>query len=405
MPQVRSGFRFDPPSRPVEAGVAWVLVQALAVSSRPLGPPASADSLIDTAERLALLPRLATQFNPAAWPSAPGVAERLRRERAAAVAHEMRLDATLAGVAAAAAALGLAPALLKGPALVLGGYSAPGGRPSGDLDLLVAVSGLDALHQELRRRGFREIPTGAEHHTPSLHWPGGVTVELHRHLPGVRLAGRGFAGWTDLKAAGLLGPAALRDGLLLPARDLLVAHALVHGLAQHGLHGGFPGWRLIGDLIDLGVHPRELAEPAARWPRWIEREVSRREIAAAVEVARLVAAGENPLATPNRDDAGRLAHHFVAAALDPDYGEALKLRWLQSPLSERAPLAARLRLLAHTLAPRRHGGQRGQESFARRLGRWLLRPALLAGKAWRAVRARQRLRTADQARRGRPHRS
>jgi len=319
-------------------------------------------------------------------------ADSARAERLRAAARELRLAETLAAVDAAAARLGLQPALLKGRALVVAGHAAPGARPSGDLDLLVAADGLRALRDELRRNGFASVAeSGYDHQLAPLSDPHGEVVDLHRHLPGVRLGAHGFATWHDLERAGLLETPADRRfaALAVPSRELLIAHALVHVLAQHGLSARYPGWLLIGDLLDLGTAPRDDAASPRRWQPWIERELSREEIDAALGLAASVAGAEPAL--EGDGDAARLGRHFVACALDADYAEALKSRWLESPVTEHSRFGARARLLLRALVPPAPGSPDPPAGALGRAWRWLARPFELAAKAARSRSAARRV--------------
>jgi hypothetical protein len=383
-------FRFRPPAVEPPAALAWVLLRAFGPggsAAAPADPVAAAE----LAERLGLLPRIAARLDLAEAAAELGAAatERLRRERALAAARDLRFDETLHPVAEAAAGLGFAPIVLKGRALAAGGYSGPLTRPSQDLDLLVPRESLAPLRSALIARGFLEAPgSGYEHHPPALRHPLGETVELHRHLPGVRLDGADSAGWRELVAAGLA--AAPRSSatepapcLLVPAREVLIAHALVHALAQHGLSTGYAGWLLVGDLIDLAAGSGETPRP--RWLDWIRRDLSFDEASAALELAACLGRGENPFAGAAPEPVLLLARHLLAGALDADYAWALKARWLEAPVSDRTPLGARLRLLGRAFVPPRRITPAGEpESRVRRAARWLGRPFELAKRALRA---------------------
>jgi hypothetical protein len=383
-------FRFRPPAVAPSPGLAWVLAGAFAPPARPAARPGSARAL-ELAAELGLLPRIAARADLRAVAAELGTAaaERLRRERALAAAAELRADEALAAAARVAAAIACPLAVLKGHALRIAGHAAPGARPSQDLDLLAPPGRLAELHRELLAAGFADAGgAGYEHQLPPLRHAGGEIVELHRHLPGVRLAGRESADWRALERAGLLVAAPATAHLALPVPEVLAAHALVHVLAQHGFTGRYPAWRLIGDLIDLGAEERA----DGRWRAWIARDVAATEIDAALRLARAVAAGVDPLSGSGAEEPAALARHFVAAALDPDYAESLKGRAWESPLSERGPLAARLRLVARAFVPpARRTAAGGPERGARRAASWLARPFALARSARAAWRAARRL--------------
>jgi hypothetical protein len=220
----------------------------------------------------------------------------------------------------------------------------------------------------------------------------------------VRLDGRRSAKWESLESAGLLKPLPAGSafaGLRLPARAVLVAHALVHALAQHGLSTSYSGWLLIGDLVDLEA--REIA--GGPWRQWIARDLSAEEIDAALELARIVAASGDPFREDESSRARTLAAHFVACALDPDYGQALKARWLEAPVSDYSRLGARLRLILRTLSPPARDSTAIESAGAlSRTASWIARPFALAGKAVRAAGARRRVETARQRRENRDDR-
>ncbi|HEX9800753.1 MAG TPA: nucleotidyltransferase family protein [Thermoanaerobaculia bacterium] len=390
-------FRFRPPPVALPPELAWVLARAFAPPAASVPPPAP-EAALALADRLGLLPRLAARADLGALAAELGATagERLRRERAAAAARELRFDETLATVAAAAAELGAAVAPLKGRALVLAGDATAGTRPSADLDLLVSAAALADLHGALRRRGFAAAAGGGyAHHLAPLRHPLGDAVELHRHLPGVRLHGSGFATWEELAAAQLLVAPAddrLAGAVLLPARPVRIAHSLVHGLAQHGLTARFAGWLLVGDLIDLAAAPAADGAEAPRWRAWIDDEVGAEEVDAALALARAAARGEIDFAASGDPLPARLARHFTACALDADYAAALKARWLEAPLDERPRAVARLATLLRAFVPPRRAAPAGAaETSFRRAGRWLVRPFELVRRAAASALAARRL--------------
>lgn len=376
-------FRFRPPAIPATPELRWALLRAFGPVEME-ARDADAAGALEIAGLLGLLPRIALRcdLNRVGEELGGAASERLRRERARGAAQEMLHDETLAAVREVAAQAGIQPALLKGRALVHAGYTAPGARASADLDLLLPTEQASELRRRLAAAGFRDAGGRAyDHQLPPLLHPGGVPVEIHLHVPGVRCAGRSFARWQDLMEAGALEPASAAGpaaGLLLPTRPLLVAHTLVHALAQHGLAARGPGWVSIGDLIDL-----DATEPAAQPPAaWIGRDLSSTEVDAALDLAHAVAAGDDPFDRADSHVAS-LAAHFVACATDAAYGDALKLRWLEAPLSDRGRPAARLRLFLSTFVPNRTGtGQPGLRS-------WLARPLELARKFVRARRSQR----------------
>ncbi len=366
-----SGFRFAPPEVAVTPALRWVLARAYAAGDAVL-LETEGGAAADLAQRLGVAARIAavqTQDRIAGELGPAGAAE-LKRQRALAIAQQMLLGTALAEVDAAAADLRIPYAVLKGPALVLGGFAPDGGRPSSDLDLLVPESRLDLLQKELLRRGFVVSGEAYEHQAAGLRHRDGGLVELHRVIPGVRLEPRRSATYESLLAAGLIGPPAGSIGfrpkgdLRLPRRELLTAHALVHAIAQHGLAPAvFPGFLFFGDLVDLAFRGGSGRATLASIAPWIEAEVSFDEAAAVLDLATALAAGDAGLLEASggkRSPARLVLDHFYAGVVDPDYALSLKKRLLERPLSDKPQAVAKAELLAKTLAPRQ-----GESLFAR----------------------------------------
>jgi hypothetical protein len=379
--------RFDPPATQESPELLWTLLRAYGPRERPV-PEASA---------LALAPRIAMRQPSELLARELGepALDRLRRERGQAVAQALLLDRAAAEADAAAADLRIPYAPLKGFALRLAGYVAEGTRFSSDLDLLVAEEALDRFQRELERRGFAPCGSAYEHQAPPLRHPQGGIVELHRTIPGLRMAGgRSSAGFATLASAGGFDAAAraglatsagrLRGDLRLPRREILTAHALLHGIAQHGFSPGrFPGMLLFADLLDLGFRGGTGGSTLATISPWIALEVDREEAEAALEAVDALAAGRLPPSRPERSPGRALFDHFVVGALDAGYAESLKLRLLERPLTDRTAGTARAALLWRTLVPPREPGQAW--------GSWLLalarRPWGLARRGAAAARA------------------
>ena len=311
-------------------------------------------------------------------------------------ARQLAHQALAQEVAATAAALGIGPVvLLKGAALDAAGVLPPGGRGASDLDLLVPRARAAELVQALEARGLhRGREPAQEHQLPTL-YRGRLALELHHHLPGVTPPGGSrFATVEDLLAADALEPSgALFPGCHHPRRPWLVAHALAHGIAQHGwTPEGYPALRLLADLADLGLAAAGGEALAAQAQHWLGDNVSPAELVAAHQLTCRLVAG-NPASAPE-DDAGRLLRHFLAGALDLAYRQALKLNFLAPPLSDRGPLRAGWAALRRTVwlsdaqidhiygAPRHAWGY-----TARRLAR----PFDLTGRLARALWQRWRL--------------
>lgn len=395
-------MRFRPPRVEVSPALLWALARAFGPPAKPLAtiaasgafalqaPVAGAHSL---AARLGLSPRIAARLSPDQLTFEVGAdqAELLRRDRLATAGSNLRHASVAEELARVAADLGLPLVFLKFFALELSGVLAGGSRPAADLDVLVAPERAEELHRALVERGFAAAATPAmEHQLPALLAPQGGAVEIHRIVLGVRLgAGEGSATAPGLAAAGLLEPARGPAGpCFVPAREVLAAHALVHGLVQHGFAPhAYPALRLVGDWLDLSVAEEAAAaeEERAAGAGWLARiarlvagEVSEAEVSSLAGLCRRLGAGDlwvlaEPIA--ERGEAA-LLHHFLAGALDARYARSLRFAMLARPLSDRSRPAAFARSLWKALFPTRteleaiYGPARGARArWARRLGR------------------------------------
>jgi len=252
-------------------------------------------------------------------------------------------------LAARARPLGVPLVFLKGVALHLTGVAPPGQRPLGDVDVLAPSGRVGELQAALVASGMAAMDVvPGEHQLQSLLHQTGMTVEVHRCVRGVRLGGSGSATAEELLAAGLCAPApGLSDGSFVPGRELLAAHLLVHGLAQHGLDpGSYPMGRMIADAQDMGLVGERFDEVLAGPFAWIARDVSVDEAAAVSAVVERLAAGEDPGAVAGGEDpAGRLLRHVVAGVLDPRYRASIHL----AGLADLVPAGGRGSRLAHLL--------------------------------------------------------
>lgn len=295
-------------------------------------------------------------------------------ERLAGVARE---------VAESAASLGVPVVLLKGAALEATKRVAPGSRWSADVDVLVPEGSIEALAAALAARGFLAtdgVPE-CEHQLLPLERAPGERIELHRFLPGVSRPGlRRFAGFEDLEAAGaLIALEGWPPGTRAPSAGVLAAHALVHGIAQHGLAPrSYPLSRMLADLVDLGAVGSEGNALMAEARGWTARHVTAAEAAVVRTTIDALAAGR-VLNSP-------LLDHVVAGLLDDRYVESLKLRALGSAPSRRPQLVARARAAWQALFPGRArlAGLSPGKSVA--LGA-VLRPFVVAARAARALAA------------------
>jgi len=335
---LRRGARFE-----IDEDLRWVLARGLC-GDTGVAPPASPERAALLARRLSLAPRIVGR---SPWVS-------LRDDLGQAAARELAVDRALAEardeqilalVRRVAELEGPPSVLLKFAALRVAGVVERGARHASDLDVLVAERDAEPLARRLERVGFvRSSIPAYEHHLPALAHPEHGMVEIHTVVPGVRLGPRSrrrFARFEDLAQAGVLAPATDFPGVLLPRRALLAAHALAHGVAQHGdAPGSYPALQMLADLGDLGS--AALAEGAP----WTARDVDPR-------VARAVGALVESLrrgAIPESGEGRALLDRLLRGALDAGERRSRKLSFAR-PLSDRPWLVAHAARWRRTLFP------------------------------------------------------
>jgi hypothetical protein len=389
--RVSRGFRFNPPASRLSPETDWVLRSAFGASPAAGVAPADAAEAARRARRLSLGARIAgrlgrgrliEELGPAAAP--------LLSDRTAAAAQGLSLDELLGDVAAVAAELDVPLVLLKGAALRAAGVTRSDTRFAADLDLLAPAADGARLRRALVGHGGREAGgRGYEQHLAPVLWPGRGVVELHCRVLGVRVSGgRRSADHRDLAEAGLLVPLPRLAGrCAVPRLEVLVAHCLAHGLAQHGLGPrGYAMAQVFADLEDLGFGSERGHILARSVAPWIAGCVSSEELGAALDLSRRLAAGDRAglAGGASGEPASRLLDHLLAAALDDGYARSLRLRAFSRPVSDGGALAARLGALRAALAGVEGPAGRHQLELLARLGRytadwWAVRGARRAG--------------------------
>ncbi len=316
----------------------------------PAPPEGDPNGVFEAAHTMVLAARIAAR-----WPrealveglgpeTASGFALARRRTGAA----ELQAEAVAEHIARLGAELALPLLFLKGAALVLEGLILPGSRGLGDVDVLTQEGRQQELQDRLKAEGCYEpqdLPCG-EHQLQVLGHPLGLAVEVHLCLRGVRRFGQDSATFADLDGPDLTHPAAgLPGDARVPGGDLLLAHAVVHGLAQHGLNPkGYPMLRFVADIVDLDLAGAVESGAFERWMPWIERDVSRREVEALGSMCRRVVEGDGAAGIwAGSDDAALMLRHLVLGAVDAQYRAALRIRSLASALPSRGRGATLLR--------------------------------------------------------------
>jgi len=386
-------FRFQPPVHQVTAEERWCMLRAFATRTTP-APEVDPGLVVGVARNLGLATRIVGRLGPTALQAQLGEegGRALMHEYAVALGQAPALARAAKAVAEAAAEIDAPLVLLKRAALVALSLVDDAQREGVDVDVLVAEYRVAALQARLISGGWRSGETWpADHQAAPLTDPNGTMVELHRFVPGLRVgAGQREARLMDLERAG--GIVVLADWpgrVFAPTRDVLAAHALAHGLDQHGLApASYPLSRMLADLADLeevGFIPDW--ESVARWTGG---SLSREEVLAAFELVASLRRGQEP-SSPN---ATALLHHVLVAASDPSYHVSLSQRALVRQLTSGAP-SDRSRLIAGVLFPTRaqldtiYGGPRSTLGYALlRLWRPLDLSLRLVHYAWRSRRSR-----------------
>lgn len=399
---MREGLRFDPPPVVFTPEVRWALLRAFGPPERVFAQPLDAEVATGLASTLDLGPRIAARTPLEALQAELGEGGArsllIANVKAALITAEILKCARL--VAEAAAGLSVPVVFLKGVALRLTGVVEEGWRWLSDVDVLAPAGGARALAEALMSRGFRSdgVPS-QEQHLPPLKRGSLEMVELHNQVLGVRLSSRRrYATLEELQERGLLVLLPEMPGAcFVPARELLVAHALAHGLAQHGLApGSYPMTRMLADLVDLGLAGPDGARLLDAAHPWIARDVSRDETGAAMALCAALTKGDEALFAP---ESGRLEAvllgHVAAGLTDDGYRTALRLAGLWgAPSGHARPIAWAITAF-HTVFLTRaqvdmiYGRPRTELGY---LGRRLARPLDLAWRLGRYAASAIRLR-------------
>jgi len=347
-----SAIRFHPPLIEISPEVRWMLLRAFGPPGAPFPGPVDPAGALAAARRFEMSPRVGARQGRAGLSGELGAegAVGFQRDQAAAAALGLRLLSLAGDVAAAAALLGIRLAFLKFAALEAAGFTALGMRAACDIDVLVPEDRADDLQHALLALGWRRsgMPP-SEHQLAPLGHPHGGIVEVHRMVPGVRLDGGASATLGSLADHGLLHPLLppwpdLPGACSAPAAEVLAAHALVHGIGQHGYWpGSYSLLKMIADLIDLRFHTDDAL--AGRATALVARDVTGAEAEAVRSLCAALAAGTDLLASqadPSSPPA-LLLRHILAGRLDTEYAEALRLGFFRSQPSDRRPAERLLR--------------------------------------------------------------
>jgi hypothetical protein len=244
---------------------------------------------------------------------------------------------------------------LKGAALQLWGKVAAGSRNMCDVDVLASEDGVRRLQAALLDAGCEPYETReSEHQLQLLTHRSGLGIEVHKIIPGVRLGDGPSATAGELIEKGFVHPApGLADGCFLPNDEVLLAHLLVHGIAQHGLSPeGYPMTRMLADVQDLGVDEARLAAFLDEGYSWIATDVSREEVEAVAGLVQRLGAGDDPAdVAAAGDEVGALLRHVVACTTDQRYAETMKFHGLTVMPGDRGRVRSVAKIVRGTLLP------------------------------------------------------
>jgi hypothetical protein len=365
-------LRFRPPRLAITPEVRWMLLRAFGPAGAAFAETIEPAAALAMARRFELSARIAARQGKEvlARELGPETADGLARDRIAAAAVGMQLMTAARRIAERAAPLGVPLVFLKFAALEAMGTLAAGSRDACDVDVLAPAERTDELWRALVAAGFRGADSpDFEHQLPALADPQGGAVEVHRLLPGVRVAGGASATYKDLDREGLLVPLpGFPSRCSVPAPEVQAAHAAVHGLAQHGYWPySYSLLRMVADLLDLGsLTDRALA--------WVAQDVPADEAQALRRLCSRLAAGEAPAAdTPEET----LLRHMLAGRLDAGYEKSLRLGFFRPQPSDRRPAVRLGRTVLSTVflsdaqVDAIYGRPRGRLGY---LGRRLARP-------------------------------
>jgi hypothetical protein len=253
------------------------------------------------------------------------IASKFGRAYVEVAALESMLRQAANEVLATGHAMGAPCVLLKFAALNRLGIARPGSRGATDIDILVPRPLVKPLEAQLFSRGYAPDAgvSASAHQRQGIVTPEGILLELHLHVPGLRLARSGsYAAAEDLIFAGLVA----RSGTAwVPTSAVLVAHAILHGFSQHAraphMHSPL---RTFADLIDLGYHDPASFDVARVL---LGHSLPVNDISDILNDARALAAGEAHRTLPSR----RALRHAIASQLDSSYARQLRLRVITQP--------------------------------------------------------------------------
>ena len=320
---MRQGFRFHPPDLPVPPGVFWALQRAFSPLGSTVALTETPQERLLTANRLGLLPRISARQPQSVLEQELGTeaAQKLILRTRVQMAQGLAIEATQRQISAVAQSEHIPIVLLKFAALYAKKKVTVASRAACDLDILVTPKDVPRLTEKLIALGFSRLNLHSPAHQPVvLKSPSSVAIELHVHLPYVRTSEGGpFADLPNLQKAELLERYQPENVVVfLPKDELLIAHLIAHGIAQHGFEPKtYPLLRMVSDLFDLGVAITDSFDSQV-FPL-ASTDVSREEVLALVQLAVILRESNIATGWKENDGASRMLRHFVLSALNEQY--------------------------------------------------------------------------------------
>lgn len=304
------------------AELSWVLHRAYASPDSSHSPPPDSSDAITLARKLDVLGRIASRIPGSRLLLDLGTTglQAALADRSAAARQALRILRSSDRVSQVAARNGIPIVFLKGAALHLSNRTGVASRPASDVDVLVPRQLALAFHRTLMTSGFSPLgPSRSEHHLQPLAEGRDPPVEIHLEIPGCTVPDiAGSVVLEDLARHGLLERIpSLPGDSFVPAASFLAAHAIVHGLVDHGFGADrYPPMRMLGDVADCRDSFMKISQ-------FVGNSVSRGEIIAVIELVEFLVSGRQP---PTSSATGRLLAHVVSGSIDTDYRNALRLR-------------------------------------------------------------------------------
>jgi hypothetical protein len=311
------------------------------------------------------------------------------------VAARLRLDAAMVDVMASFERGGVHALVLKGPAVARWIYSRVDERGYEDCDVLVCPDEVAAAGQALGSLGFerhfddsRMPGWWREHAEEWVRHSDGVTIDVHRRLPGVRVNDESAWAVLSADASSVLVAGSQLPTLALPAR---VLHVCLHA-AQHGAAWTKP-------MRDLKEAVRRTSDDLALWLDAVA-------LAEALEATERFASGLrlDPDGSRLADQLGLPSEVSVETKLRADSALPQALTIERLVAAEGA--AARAAIVWHKLVPPPSYLKKWDPGAAQGIGQmfrgylrrllWIARSTPPALRVWRAAR---------HATRGRPERN